>query len=80
MEKTNVEVLGKVQAILAEKLCVSLSEVKPEASLTSDLGADSLDTVEIIMDIEKAFDIKVPDDAAGQIDTVNDIVNYIMNN
>lgn len=80
MEMTNVEVLGKVQAILSEKLCIPVEQVKPEASLTSDLGADSLDTVEIIMDIEKAFGIHVPDDASGQIDTVNDIVNYILNN
>lgn len=68
----------EVKAIVAEKLGVELSEVVDSASFQNDLGADSLDIVELIMEFEKAFDIEIPDDDAGEnITTVADAVNYI---
>lgn len=69
----------RVKAIIVDKLGVEASEVTPEASFASDLGADSLDTVELIMEFEKEFGISIPDDAAGQISTVGDAVTYIEN-
>lgn len=67
----------KVKSIIVEKLGVDESEVKPEASFTNDLGADSLDTVELIMEFEKEFGITIPDDESGNIVTVGDAINYI---
>ncbi|MBP5649492.1 MAG: acyl carrier protein, partial [Bacteroidales bacterium] len=64
------EIIDKVQAIIAEKLSVDAAEVTPEKSFTNDLGADSLDTVELIMEVEKEFGIQIPDEAAEQISTV----------
>ena len=64
------EIAEKVQAIIVDKLGVDESEVTPEASFTNDLGADSLDTVELIMEFEKEFDISIPDDQAEKIQTV----------
>lgn len=69
--------LGKVQKIVAEQLGVAEEKVKPEASFTEDLGADSLDTVELVMALEEGFDIEIPDDAAEKIATVQDAVDYI---
>ena len=67
-----------VKAIIVEKLGVDASEVTETASLTNDLGADSLDIVELIMDFEKKFDIEIPDDDAGdKIATVGDAIKYI---
>lgn len=71
------EILLKVQGIVAEQLSVDLAEVKPEASFANDLGADSLDTVELVMALEEEFDIEIPDEAAEGIATVSDAVKYI---
>ena len=73
------EIIDKVQAIIAEKLSVDAAEVTPDKSFTNDLGADSLDTVELIMEFEKDFGIQIPDEAAEQISTVGDAVKYIEN-
>ena len=71
-------VSDKVKAIIVEKLGVSPEEVTETASFTNDLGADSLDTVELIMEFEKAFNITIPDEDAGEkIATVGDAVSYI---
>ena len=67
----------KVKAIIVDKLGVDESEVTSEASFTNDLGADSLDTVELIMEFEKEFDIQIPDDKAEAISTVGDAVSFI---
>ena len=71
------EVASKVKAIIVEKLGVDEAEVTMEASCTNDLGAESLDTVELIMEFEKEFGISIPDEAAEKIATVGDAVNYI---
>ena len=71
------EISEKVKAIIVEKCGVSESEVTPEASFTQDLGLDSLDTVELIMEFEKEFGITIPDDKAEVIKTVADAVAYI---
>ena len=71
------EIASKVQKIIVDKLGVEESEVKAEASFTNDLGADSLDTVELIMEFEKEFGISIPDDQAEKIQTVGDAVAYI---
>ena len=67
----------KVKAIIVDKLGVDESEVTNEASFTNDLGADSLDTVELIMEFEKEFDVQIPDDKAEAISTVGDAVSFI---
>ena len=74
------EIAQKVKQIIIEKLGVEESEVTPEASFTNDLGADSLDTVELIMEFEKEFNISIPDDQAEKIQTVGDAVSYIEEN
>ena len=71
------DIASRVKAIIVEKLGVDESEVTPEASFTNDLGADSLDTVELIMEFEKEFDIQIPDDQAENIATVGQAVAYI---
>ncbi len=71
---------SKVIAIIVDKLGVDESEVTPEASFTNDLGADSLDTVELIMEFEKEFNMAIPDDQAEKIGTVGDAVTYIEEN
>jgi len=68
---------SKVTAIIVEKLGVEESDVTPEASFTNDLGADSLDTVELIMEFEKEFDITIPDEDAEKIATVGDALDYL---
>ena len=74
------EVANKVKAIIVDKLGVDESEVTETASFTNDLGADSLDTVELIIKIEKAFNITIPDEDAGEkISTVKDAIDYIEN-
>lgn len=73
------EVAAKVKAIIVEKLGVDENEVVESASFTNDLGADSLDTVEMIMDFEKEFDVTIPDEAAEEIATVGDAIAYIEN-
>ena len=74
------EIESKVKSIIADKLGVDEAEVKPEASCTGDRGADSLDTVELIMEFEKAFGISIPDDKAEQITTVGEAISYIEEN
>jgi acyl carrier protein len=71
------DITSRVQAIIVDKLGVDESEVKPEATFTNDLGADSLDTVELIMELEKEFNITIPDDQAEKIVTVSDAVAYV---
>lgn len=71
------EVAEKVKAIIVDKLSVKETEVTNEASFTNDLGADSLDTVELIMEFEKEFGISIPDDQAEKITTVGDAIAYI---
>ncbi len=67
----------RVNKIIIDKLGVDASEVTPEASFTNDLGADSLDTVELIMEFEKEFDISIPDEQAENIQTVGHAVEYL---
>ncbi|KAA6344730.1 Acyl carrier protein [termite gut metagenome] len=71
------EIASRVKAIIVEKLGVEESEVTTEANFVNDLGADSLDTVELIMEFEKEFGISIPDDHAEKIGTVGDAVTYI---
>lgn len=71
------EIASRVKGIIVDKLGVEESEVTNEASFTNDLGADSLDTVELIMEFEKEFGISIPDDQAEKIGTVGDAVSYI---
>jgi acyl carrier protein len=68
---------AKVKAIIVDKLGVDESEVNNDANFTNDLGADSLDTVELIMEFEKEFDISIPDEDAENIATVGDAINYL---
>ena len=74
------EISQKVRSIIIDKLGVEDSEVTPEASFTNDLGADSLDTVELIMEFEKEFNISIPDDQAENISTVGQAINYLEEN
>ena len=71
------DVATKVKAIIIDKLGVDEGEVTDSASFTNDLGADSLDTVELIMEFEKEFDIQIPDDKAENIATVEDAISFI---
>lgn len=75
---TRDEVAKKVEDIIVDKLNVDASEVKDEANFTLDLGADSLDTVELIMEFEKEFDIKIEDDEAQKIQTVGDAIDHVL--
>ena len=74
------DIATRVKAIIIDKLGVDEKEVTPEASFTNDLGADSLDTVELIMEFEKEFNIGIPDDQAESIGTVGDAIKYIEEN
>ena len=71
------DVASRVKAIIVDKLSVEESEVTNEASFTNDLGADSLDTVELIMEFEKEFGLSIPDDQAEKLSTVGDAIAYI---
>ena len=73
------EIATKVTSIITDKLGVEESQVTPEASFTNDLGADSLDTVELIMELEKEFDLTIPDEEAEKIVTVGDAIAFIEN-
>lgn len=74
------DIAQKVTLIIVDKLGVEESEVTPEASFTNDLGADSLDTVELIMEFEKEFNISIPDDQAENIATVGHAITYLEKN
>ena len=74
----NEELVQKVKDIIAESLGVKKTEVVPTASFIDDLNADSLDIVELVMTIEKEFDIEIPDDQAEKIRTVQDAIDYIV--
>jgi acyl carrier protein len=78
--KTMADTSSRVKAIIVDKLGVDENEVTLEASFTNDLGADSLDTVELIMEFEKEFNIAIPDDQAEKIGTVGDAIKYIDEN
>lgn len=71
------EIASKIRAIVVEHLGVEESKVTPEASFIDDLGADSLDTVELVMAFEEAFNVEIPEDAAEKIATVKDAIEYI---
>ncbi len=71
------DVEAKVKEIIMNKLGVEASQVTPEASFTNDLGADSLDTVELVMEFEKAFNLQIPDEDAEKISTVGDAIKYL---
>jgi acyl carrier protein len=74
------EIAQKVKSIIIDKLGVEESEVTNDASFTNDLGADSLDTVELIMEFEKEFNISIPDDQAENISTVGQAIAYLEEN
>ena len=71
------EISSKVKAIIVDKLVIDESEVTNDSNFMSDLGADSLDTVELIMEFEKEFDLQIPDDDAEKITTVGEAIKYI---
>ena len=75
--KAMADITSRVKAIIVDKLGVDEAELTPEATFTNDLGADSLDTVELIMELEKEFDITIPDDQAEKIATVGDAIAYV---
>ena len=77
MADNGMQTEAKIRAIIADKLGVEESEIVPEASFTDDLGADSLDTVELIMEFEKEFNIKIPDEDADKIATVSNAIAYV---
>lgn len=74
-----MEMEEQIKKMIAEKLDVELSQVTDNASFTNDLSADSLDTVELLMDFEKTFDVKIPEEEAEKIATVGDVINFIKN-
>ena len=76
-EEIQAAIFSKVSKIVAEQLSVEAGEVKLDSNFQNDLGADSLDTVELVMALEEAFDIEIPDEAAETITTVGDAVKYI---
>ena len=73
------EISQKVVEIIKDRLNQDVKNITPEASFANDLGADSLDTVELIMELEKEFDVQIPDDQAEKIATVGDAIAYIEN-
>ena len=74
------EIEKQVRDIIVDKLCVNESEIKLESSFQNDLGADSLDTVELIMEFERVFEVSIPDDKAEKIASVGDAIKYIEDN
>ena len=70
----------RVKKIIVEQLGVKEEDVKPDASFVEDLGADSLDTVELVMALEEEFDIEIPDEEAEKITTVQSAIDYVQNN
>ncbi|MEM7579544.1 MAG: acyl carrier protein [Mastigocoleus sp.] len=76
---SQAEIFDKVKSIVTEQLSVEADTVKPQSNFADDLGADSLDTVELVMALEEEFDIEIPDEAAEKITTVQEAVDYINN-
>ena len=74
---SEAEIFDKVKKIVTDQLSVENDKVTPQANFANDLGADSLDTVELVMALEEEFDIEIPDEAAEQITTVQEAVDYI---
>ena len=79
MASTKEESIEKVIGIIVDKLGVNKDETTPEAQFVNDLGADSLDTVELIMELEREFEIEIPDDKAEGIETVQNAIDYVLN-
>ena len=77
MATSTEQVVAQVNSLIVQSLGVSTDEINPDASFIDDLGADSLDIVELVMMIEKEFDIEIPDEDAEKISTVQDAVDYI---
>ena len=75
----SVNIESKVKNIITDQLGVSEDEIKPESSFIEDLGADSLDIVELVMAMEEEFEVEIPDEEAANIKTVGDAINYIKN-
>jgi len=75
--ENKMDVEAKVKEIIIDKLGVEESQITPEASFTNDLGADSLDIVELVMGFESEFDVSIPDEDAEKISTVGDAINYL---
>ncbi|WKZ57334.1 MAG: acyl carrier protein [Bdellovibrionota bacterium] len=71
------EITERIKSIIVEQLGVSMEEVTPEASFIEDLGADSLDIVELIMALEEEYEMEIPDEDAEKIQTVQDVINYV---
>ena len=80
MAETNTKTQDKVIEIVCDQLGVSKDKVTPETSFVNDLGADSLDTVELVMEFEEEFDINIPDEDAEKIQTVGDAIKYVESN
>ncbi len=80
MALTEEQVLEKVKGVIVEQLGVSEGEVTTDANFIEDLGADSLDTVELVMALEEEFDTEIPDDAAEKLSTVGSAVKYVLEN
>jgi len=78
--KKQMSIEERVKKIIVEQLGVKEEDVKPEASFVEDLGADSLDTVELVMALEEEFDIEIPDEEAEKITTVQSAIDYVQNN
>ncbi|RKH16273.1 acyl carrier protein [Corallococcus praedator] len=77
MTTAPVNVEAKIKSIIADQLGVGEDEIKPESSFIEDLGADSLDIVELVMAMEEEFEVEIPDDEAENIKTVGDAINYV---
>lgn len=76
---TQEEIFGKVKDLVSKQLSIDEKEITSDASFIEDLGADSLDTVELIMSLEEEFDIEIPDEEAEKIKTVQNVVDYVLN-
>jgi acyl carrier protein len=74
------ELFAKIRSIVADKLSISEDQITEEASFIDDLGADSLDTVELVMALEDEFDLDIPDDEAEKLTTVGKAIEYVLNN